>query len=322
MPKHELAVFKTCCRTLCMSKSLNKSVMILGGPNTGTSSLVGMLNAHPSFLILYETDLNELSLGKYARRLLTAMPDLRNIMREHGRSDEAYRKLLKHAGKQGFDFTIAGDKLPLFNAAAFSRFKTFKLLYMYRKPAEWLAKAARSLHGEADVRPLLVEYFGGLLLAKSASDCMIVHFDDFLGDNANVVKRVFSFCGFDTPPQALRWWETVGHYSDPYRSSQKWWMAHGSSLVEPRRNDTRINRLGHPAWAVVDMAFAQAESIEQGSLDQAARIGMLETFTAALGTQPIPLASLMTFQTRRVSMKKRTLRGMLNSLLVRRDSAA
>lgn len=230
--------------------------------------------------------------------------------------------MVTFAQENGAPFTIAGDKLPHFNGNSFVRFEDFKLIYSYRQPAEWLAKAAASLQGKLDVRPLLAEYLKGLLLAKSASDCMIVHFDDFLGDNANVVKRVFSFCGFDTPPQALRWWETVGHYSDPYRSSQKWWMAHGSSLVEPRRNDTRINRLGHPAWAVVDMAFAQAESIEQGSLDQAARIGMLETFTAALGTQPIPLASLMTFQTRRVAMKKRTLRGMLNSLLVRRDSAA
>ena len=281
-----------------------------------------MLNAHPAFLILFETDLNDINPGKYSRRLLEAVPGLRSIVREHDRSADAYRALVKFAQENGAPFTIAGDKLPQFNGNCFLRFKDFKLIYSYRQPAEWLAKAAASLQGELDVRPLLVEYLNGLLHAKSAADCMIVHFDDFLGDNASVVARVFSFCGFEMPPDGLRWWETVGRYSDPYRSSQKWWLSHGSSLVEPRRNDTRIDRLSHPAWAVVDMAFAQAESIEQGSLDEATRNSLLSAFTAALGTQPIPLARLMTFQTRRVAMKKRTLRGMLNSLLVRRDSAA
>lgn len=105
--------------------------------------------------------------------------------------------MVTFAQENGAPFTIAGDKLPHFNGNSFVRFEDFKLIYSYRQPAEWLAKAAASLQGKLDVRPLLAEYLKGLLLAKSASDCMIVHFDDFLGDNANVVKRVFSFCGFD-----------------------------------------------------------------------------------------------------------------------------
>ena len=185
-----------------------------------------------------------------------------------------------------------------------------------------MAKIAVSYLAHGDVRALLIEYLGGLLCAKAAKDCLVVKFEDFLVNNKRVVSDVFEFVGLAVPDVAWRWWETVGRYSDPYRSSQKWWLSHGSSLVEPRRNDTRIDRLGHPAWAVVDMAFAQAESIEQGSLDEATRNSLLSAFTAALGTQPIPLARLMTFQTRRVAMKKRTLRGILNSLLVRRDSAA
>jgi hypothetical protein len=80
---------------------LKKPVIILGGPNTATSSLVGVLNSHPQCLILYETDINCLDPTKYAKRLLAAQPRLRSILRHHDDAADAYAALLAERAQRG-----------------------------------------------------------------------------------------------------------------------------------------------------------------------------------------------------------------------------
>ena len=217
---------------------------------------------------------------------------------------------------------MAGDKLPYFDKASFGRFRNFKIIYSHRNPAEWIAKVAYDYAAEHDVRPLLIDYLGGLLNAKAEAECLIVQFDDFLTDNRSVGSSVLEFAGLEPMPETVTWWKTVGKYADPYRSSQKWWQAHGSSMVEPRRNDTQIHRKDNNAWHVIDVAFAQANSLPQGRTDAPAIKAMQAAFVAALGSAPIPIASLMEYETRRVALKKRTLRGVLNNLLPRKQFVA
>lgn len=287
---------------------LKKPVIILGGPNTATSSLVGVLNSHPQCLVLFETDIACLDPTKYAKRLLSAEPGFRSIIRHHADAADAYAALLAQTRRQGHDFVMTGDKLPYFSRAAFDKFRNFKIIYSVRNPAEWLAKVAEFFAATNDVRPLLVEYLSGLLSAKAAADCLIVPFDEFLADNPNVVSRMFAFCGLEPAPESFTWWQTVGQYADPYRSSQKWWLGHGSSLVAPTRNDTRVARLPHPAWAVVDAAFAQANSLVQGAVSPAECVRLTDSFDSALGAAPIAITDLMKHETRRLGVRRRTFR--------------
>jgi hypothetical protein len=212
------------------------------------------------------------------------------------------------ARREGHDFLVVGDKLPSFSRATFEKLRNFKIIYSLRDPSEWLAKVAQSFAATNDVRPLLVEYLSGLLSAKSAADCLIVPFDEFLADNRNVVSRMFAFCGLEPAAQSYTWWETVGHYADPYRSSQKWWLGHGSSLVAPKRNDTRVTRLPHTAWTIVDAAFAQARSLGPGTVSSEEVVRLTDSFAAALGTMPIAITDLMEYETRRLGVRQRTFR--------------
>lgn len=57
----------------------NKILFIIGPPNSGTSSMVGMLNCHPDIFILYESDISRSLVGPYSNMLLNKYTDARYL---------------------------------------------------------------------------------------------------------------------------------------------------------------------------------------------------------------------------------------------------
>lgn len=282
--------------------------MICGGPKSGTSSLVAVLNSHPQVLILFETDLNAVMPGKYARRLLAAFPDCRGLMYARDEEADAYRDLKAFAATKGWDYRLVGDKLPRYDHRFLERLQGFRLVYALRTPDEWLAKACSLYADRQDIRPVMYQYFRGLVAAHLHGDCMIVRFDDFLRDNRRVVEDLFAFVGLGPVAGSFQWWQTADHHEDPFKASQAWWKGHPSSLAEPRASDTRVVRRSHPFWSLADACFAPYVDAPPGTVDRDRAAADIARFRAVLDGPAIALDDVIDARTTVTSAKNRTLR--------------
>lgn len=282
--------------------------MICGGPKSGTSSLVAVLNSHPQALILFETDLNAVMPGKYARRILEAFPDSRSLMYARDDAAAAYRDLRSYAASKGRDYKTIGDKLPVYDFRFISGLAGFRLVYTLRAPDEWLAKTCSLYADRQDIRPVMYQYFRGLVAAHLHADCLIVRFDDFLRDNRRVVEDLFAFAGLDPLPESFRWWEAAASTPDPFKACQQWWKGHPSSLAEPKANDTRTVRKPHPFWEVSDHCFAAYLSSAPGAIGAGQAADDIARFRSMLDGPAIALADVIDARTEVTSAKNRTFR--------------
>jgi len=287
-------------------------LMICGGPKSGTSSLVAVLNSHPDALILFETDLNAVMPGKYARRLIEAFPDSRSLMYARDDEADAYRDLQAFAAAKGCRYQMVGDKLPTYDARFFGRLAGFRLVYSLRAPDEWLAKSCSLYADRQDVRPVMYQYFKGLVQAHLHPDCMIVRFGDFMKNNEAVVRALFRFAGLSAGPQQLRWWETAAHPADPFKRCQDWWKGHPSSLARPMFNDTRTVRRDHAFWTLCDRCFAPYLDASPGTITRAQAKADLAAFRSVFDGPPIALEDVIDARTQVSSVKNRGLKRLFS----------
>jgi hypothetical protein len=288
--------------------------MICGGPKTGTSSLVALLNSHPKVLILFETDLNAVMPGKYARRLLAKFPDARGLMYEHDDDADAYRELQAFAAAKGHSYEVVGDKLPYYGERFFDRIGNFKVICSFREPDEWLAKACNLYGDSSDVRPVAFQYFKGLVRAHSHDDCLIVPFSRFLTENARLTSEIFAFVGLLPAPSEIPWWEATSKSSDPFKSCQHWWKGHPSSLAMPDSNDTKVVRKPHPFWDFLDKMMEPYQQSAPSSVSRTRARDDIEVFRQMLGGPALSLDAVMDTRTKVTSKKQRFWRKLISSV--------
>lgn len=226
---------------------------MLGAGKTATTSLCGLLNSHPDVFSMCEVFLNNAHISRYGRKLLDKHPDLLPcFIRPYGADTmENYRRAHARLRSLGYAKSYFGDKFVGIDSGYAHEYKDVRVVYSVRRVAEWIAKD--SVRGwfpiELDVVPFAVQYAKHFIESFALPKVYHVRMERFLGDNAAVVREIWSFLGLEPPPMAEQWWETIGRYpvGDP-KAALNWWRGHASSAVPPQENDTRIELLHNAFW--------------------------------------------------------------------------
>lgn len=237
-------------------KMLSKNeglLFILGAGKTGTTSLCGLLNSHPDVFVMCEVFMNRSFLSRYGTKLVNAEPDLLPcFFRAQGADTlENYRRAHERLRAKGHAKRFFGDKFAEMDSCYAEGFKDARVIFSVRRLEEWLAKdSVRTWFPlDEDLVPFAVQYTKYFIESFLLPNVHHVRLEDFLQDNAGVVRGIWEFLGIEPPARAEQWWETIGRYpkGDP-KQALNWWRGHASSAVAPQENDTRVELHRNAFW--------------------------------------------------------------------------
>jgi hypothetical protein len=225
-------------------------LFILGPHKTFTSSLVGLLNADPEILLLFETEPYETRPTGWALQLVQNRPDLGASLGKDDDIERAYQGLHSAIVGDRSGYAIFGDKIATIDDAYLERLAPFKKIVTLRDVRTWLAKQSiRRMYAlDADIVRSACQYVRFLIKTRTTSNVLVIRLEDVVANLPCQVKRASAFLGrrLDIPK---RWWESVGSYDsrDP-KQLQPWWERHPSSSTDADSLDVRCQISSHPFW--------------------------------------------------------------------------
>jgi hypothetical protein len=228
-------------------------LFILGAGKTATTSLCGLLNSHPDVFVMCEVFLNQSQISRYGIKLINADPDLMPCFFRAQGADamENYRRAQTLLRDKGHAKRFFGDKFVGIDSGYADGFQDVRVIYSVRPLQEWIAKdSVRTWFPlDKDLVPFAAQYAKHFIESFLLPKIHHVRMEEFLGDNAGVVRGIWSFLGLEPPERAEQWWETIGHYppGDP-KQALNWWRGHASSAVAPQENDTRVQLRRNAFW--------------------------------------------------------------------------
>jgi hypothetical protein len=228
-------------------------LFILGAGKTATTSLCGILNSHPDVFVMCEVSLHHSFISRYGQKLLKAYPEFLPCF-FRARSEDAlasYRQAHAILRKKGYGERYFGDKLVGIDSGYAEGYQGARVIFSARRLPEWVAKDSvrKWFPLDIDVVPYAVQYTKHFIESFLIDRIHHVRMEDFLGDNAGVVRGIWDFLQIDPPKNAERWWESVGHYpaGDP-KAALNWWRGHASAAVAPLENDTKTQLAKLAFW--------------------------------------------------------------------------
>jgi len=231
-------------------------VFVLGAGKTATTALCGLLNRHPDVFIMCEVMLYRSNISRFGRKLLKADPALLSCFFRRVGADwlESYRQAHELLRAKGFAKRYFGDKLVGIDSNYAQDFQDTKVIYSVRRLPEWIVKTAALdwYPFGIDVVPFAVQYAKHFVESFLVPRIYHVRMEDFIEQNAAVVREIWQFLETDPPEQAEAWWEILGHYpgGDPKRKLN-WWRGHTSSAVRPKSNDTKVEIRPNAFWSEI-----------------------------------------------------------------------
>jgi hypothetical protein len=228
-------------------------LFILGAGKTATTSLCGLLNSHPDVFVMCEVLMNRTDISRYGTKLLGAEPELLPCFFRSPGADamDNYRRARKILCDKGHARRFFGDKVVGIDSGYADAYLDVQVIYSVRPVQEWIAKdSIRTWYPlEMDIVPFAVQYAKHFIESFLLPKVHHVRIEEYLKDNAGVVRDIWSFLGLEPPAGAERWWETIGRYppGDP-KQALNWWRGHASSAVAPQENDTSVELLHNAFW--------------------------------------------------------------------------
>lgn len=232
---------------------MSKLIFVSGHGKTGTSSVVGMLNASPQCLILYEAYLCQQSQASpRGQEFLQAFPWLK--IRKLGSSlAGCYRNLGEALASRGSQYEWLGDKILADSLSPhhWQEMESFHVIYMVRDLRTWLCKNIvvmdyQSHRGLADKA---TAYVAAYLQTFRWPHCLRVSMEAFLLEHPAALERIFAFLQLPISREAQAWWKSVGSYpAGSPKAAVKWWRGHDSSKLRPSKLDTTSWLKKHGFW--------------------------------------------------------------------------
>jgi hypothetical protein len=269
-------------------------LFILGAGKTATTSLCGLLNSHPDVFVMCEVDLNQSHLSRYGTKLINADQDLLPCFFRAPGTDalENYRRAHKLLRDKGHAKRFFGDKFVGIDSGYADGFKDVRVIYSVRPLQEWIAKdSVRPWYPlDKDMVPFATQYAKHFIESFLLPKVYHVRMEEFLKDNAGVVRGIWTFLGLEPPAHAEQWWETIGHYpaGDP-KQALNWWRGHASSAVAPQENDTRVKLRRNAFWDEVLPIFNKYyDGVRQRRFERAEIEADLAALQSMIGRHEYP----------------------------------
>lgn len=276
--------------------SHSDQLFILGLPNTGTSTLVGMVNSHPDILICYETWSLPPFLTRYGMDLVRAYPILREAFSGTHDLKETYCLMSDTLARRGIRYRYVGDKIISFTFAEMSLLEKSNVIYVTRPLEEWLVKreVRRSMGTDIDAKVPALHYLRCLASANAKRNWIRFTMHDVFANPECFFTRVSEKLNLDAAKFDREWWKSVRISSDPVKACMKWADVHPSSCIAPQAHtDVQTNLRPHPFWDDVRaLGDSLTVSMESG-ISEVEKTEIMEQ-CIVLGEKypPIPLQDL------------------------------
>ena len=298
-----------------------RPLFVVGPPNTATSTLVAMLNAHPEVLVCYETWQRPPRLSRYTRQLFEACPAARRAFAGELSIPAVYRRLGEILCDEGASYRFVGDKLVNLGVRELPELAGERVLFIARDLREWLLKHEIEAHYAVSIDAVApaIDFLECLLLAAEQRSWLRVEMTEMLADNPGTLDRIAEYLSLDRAGFSDAWWETVDSSEDPLKRAMTWYRYHPSSRMPPQpKSDVRYELAEHPFWEgvtplrrrVVD-AYRTGITTDEGD--------ELRTALRALRTEfvPTPIERLYRNYTVRRHAPRRSLRERMGGLVRR-----
>lgn len=239
-----------------MTSTEKEILFIQGGPKTGTSTLVGILNCHPEIFMLYETNMGRALISKYGNQLLTGYPEARRFFRTAVDIGAPYKNFAAYLEKQcpNNKFRYVGDKIISLDPDITQHNRQYKTIYALRNIRTWLCKEqiVKYYRSDLDIVPVAIDYLRYVIGTYKYPNCLRIRLEDLVERNKDVLSTLSSFLGLDLIFHADHWWSKIGSYSDEDpKSLIQWYSEHTSSKIKPDQLDTRYELNSNTFWEVV-----------------------------------------------------------------------
>lgn len=237
------------------------NVLFIQGPEkTGTSSLNGMLNAHPQIMNLFEVYMAQSSITKYGHQLLDKYPSGRMYFREDDDYGAPYIDFFNHFStlEPDFSYTFIGTKINSMVAGLTTRKYPYKTIYTIRDVRSWAIKQSVIKHyrTELDIVIPIMAYLRFVVESYKYPDILKIWMEDMVLNNNHTFDRIGDYLELDFSSYKSGWWEMFGAHSetDP-KSTFRLSHIHHSSQIKPERLDTSYKLADHPFWNEVSEIF-------------------------------------------------------------------
>jgi len=235
-----------------MLKTKTKPLFIQGVQKTGTSTLVGMINAHPEIFIMYETRMDKSIISKYGNQFLEKYPNTRSFFKNSKDTSIPYLELSNYFKENNnLDYSYIGDKIISINADETQLISPHKVIYTTRDVRTWLCKEAiiNYYRTDLDIVTPAIDFLKYIIIGYTSKDSIHIRMEDLITNNDQVISELSSFLDLDLNKHSNEWWKKIGDYSnnDPKKFIH-WSDGHPSSKVKPSKLDTVSNLNNNNFW--------------------------------------------------------------------------
>lgn len=242
-------------------KYSRENILFIQGPEkTGTSSLNGMLNAHPQIMNLFEVYMAQTSITKYGHQLLDKYPTGRMFFREDDDYGAPYIDFFNHFRtlEPNFRYRYVGTKINSMTAGLTTRTFPYKTIYTIRDVRSWAIKQSviKQYRTELDIVIPIIFYLRFVVESYRHPEILKIWMEDMVLNNDVTFDRIGDYLDVDFSQYKSGWWEMFGAHSehDP-KSTFRLSHIHHSSQIRPERLDTSYKLADLPFWQEVSEIF-------------------------------------------------------------------
>lgn len=231
---------------------MNK-LFVIGLQKTGTSSLVGLLNSHPSIFVMYEVALKNSLISKYGKEIIYHIPETRRCFNEFENEENLYLNFFDILEKLNYKDKIKyfGDKLLRNEFIIGNKMSSCFTIFMVRDIKTWLCKPQiiQQYMTNVDILTPSITYLKYLIESFKVERSLRLKMEDLVIDQDKVIKKISNFLELDSDSFDKKWWYRLGKYEEnSIKSKITWYSKHLSSHTKPSELDTTAKISDHKFW--------------------------------------------------------------------------
>ncbi|MEX2411357.1 MAG: hypothetical protein WD607_08315 [Candidatus Paceibacterota bacterium] len=237
-----------------------ENLLFIQGPEkTATSSLNGMLNAHPDILNLFEVYMNQSYITKYSSQLLDAFPEARRFFSENDDFGIPYLNFFNWLKeKDGIKYSYVGTKINSLDPHFIQPGHNYKTIFTVRDIHSWLLKQSviQRYRTDLDIVVPSIEYLKFLVSIQLNENSIMLKMEDIVLRQEDVYDKLSDFLKVSFDGYTDNWWENFGkNDNDKIKNVFRLGHVHHSSHIEPKSLDTEYKLSDHPIWNDIEPIF-------------------------------------------------------------------
>lgn len=243
-------------------------LFIQGPEKTGTSSLCGMLNAHPKIFNLFEVYMSQVFISKYGHQLINAYPNSRRFFRDCTDFGAPYLEFFNwfSTREPNFKYHYVGSKINSLDASITQRVHPYKVIFTTRDLRSWLLKESiiTRYRTDKDIVMPSISFLKYIINIHRYPHAIRIRMEDMVLDNLGTFDWLAKRLELDFPSEVESWWKKFGTFpEDDPKSVFRLHHVHHSSQIEPGKLDTHYKTSDIPFWHEAVKLFDKYDSRDE-----------------------------------------------------------